>query len=121
MRLKKIVEVREGRLTRRFFGHQAVPPYEREIPDYWNLFRVDLDSETQQLQDPSTPEEMDENAWLFLRNTRNALLQESDWTQVGDIPVAIKEAWLPYRQALRDLPNTTVDPKAVAWPEAPLT
>lgn len=39
-----------------------------------------------------------------VRQRRNALLVESDWTQISDVPVD-KQAWATYRQALRDLPN----------------
>lgn len=39
-----------------------------------------------------------------LRNKRNQLLAESDWTQVDDSPVD-KRAWAAYRQELRDAPN----------------
>jgi len=39
-----------------------------------------------------------------LRHRRNALLAESDWTQVLDAPID-REAWAQYRQALRDAPD----------------
>ena len=38
------------------------------------------------------------------RAERDALLSNSDWTQVADAPVDAT-AWATYRQALRDLPN----------------
>ena len=41
----------------------------------------------------------------YLREERNAMLAESDWTQTPDVPDAIKTAWKTYRQALRDLPS----------------
>lgn len=44
-----------------------------------------------------------------LREKRNKLLTESDWTQVGDVDLASKEEWKTYRQALRDLPSVSVD------------
>lgn len=53
-----------------------------------------------------------------LRVTRNRLLQESDWTQLGDVPDATKEKWKSYRQALRDLPASG-SPLAVEWPVPP--
>jgi hypothetical protein len=37
-----------------------------------------------------------------VRTCRNALLTQSDWTQVEDAPVD-KAAWANYRQALRDI------------------
>lgn len=48
-----------------------------------------------------------------LREKRNKLLTESDWTQMSDVVLVDKEDWKTYRQALRDLPivsaNTTYD------------
>ena len=41
-----------------------------------------------------------------LRRERNNLLKETDWTQFPDIPEATRNAWQPYRQALRDITNT---------------
>jgi hypothetical protein len=57
-------------------------------------------------------------AWELLRVKRNMLLTESDWTQLEDAPVD-KLAWQAYRQSLRDLPENTVDPFNVNWPETP--
>jgi len=45
-----------------------------------------------------------------LREKRNKLLVESDWTQFRDVVLADDEAWKTYRQALRDLPSQ-VEPK----------
>ena len=58
--------------------------------------------------------------WDELRAQRNDLLTDSDWTQVQDA-TANPDDWTAYRQELRDLPQTTEDPAAVEWPEAPLT
>lgn len=57
-------------------------------------------------------------AWIELRNTRSGLLSESDWTQVPDAPVD-QQAWAAYRQALRDLPANTEDPRNPQWPTPP--
>lgn len=60
--------------------------------------------------------------WQQVRNKRNQLLADCDWTQVADAPLTEekKEAWRAYRQALRDLPGTIVDVwKEVAWPDKP--
>lgn len=56
-----------------------------------------------------------------IRTQRDRLLAASDFTQVPDSPLtaAKREEWRLYRQVLRDLPETTVDPTAVAWPNAP--
>ena len=60
----------------------------------------------------------DEELFLELRRDRDDILAASDWTQVPDAPVD-QQAWAAYRQALRDLPANTTDPRNVAWPEKP--
>lgn len=56
-----------------------------------------------------------------LRNQRNHKLLISDWSQLSDAPLTSsqKTAWATYRQALRDLPENTEDPKNVTWPLQP--
>jgi hypothetical protein len=60
-----------------------------------------------------------------LRSTRDTLLSDSDWTQVGDLVssgamTADKLAeWKTYRQSLRDLPANTSDPSSITWPTKP--
>lgn len=43
-----------------------------------------------------------------IRAYRTARLQETDWTQMPDVPLIDKEKlnWITYRQKLRDLPET---------------
>jgi len=52
------------------------------------------------------------------RKERDALLAESDWTQVLDAPVDA-EAWVAYRQALRDVPEQSGFPGDIEWPQIP--
>lgn len=57
-----------------------------------------------------------------LRTRRNAMLSQSDWTQLADVSINNKSAWDTYRQALRDLPEayssiTSLD--EVEWPQPP--
>lgn len=55
-----------------------------------------------------------------IREKRNALLTECDWTQVLDTGLTPEkqEAWAIYRQALRDFP-ATVDSNNPVWPKKP--
>jgi len=53
-----------------------------------------------------------------VRTQRDALLKESDWTQVADAPVD-QSAWANYRQALRDVPQQEGFPQEVVWPQIP--
>lgn len=54
---------------------------------------------------------MDAMNLLQVRNQRNQLLAQSDWTQMIDSPLTAeqKSAWAIYRQALRDLPSTITE------------
>jgi len=59
-----------------------------------------------------------------LRKKRDDLLSKTDKYTLTDWPhptEEAKQAWLDYRQALRDLPANTEDPSAPVWPEAPLS
>ena len=61
----------------------------------------------------------DDLLFAELRAERNRRLAASDWTQVPDAPVD-QAAWALYRQALRDLPSTTTDPRNPDWPKPPV-
>lgn len=58
-------------------------------------------------------------AWLGVRRSRDALIARTDWTQLPDVPAATRSKWAEYRQALRDIPQTQIDPLHVVWPVAP--
>lgn len=65
------------------------------------------------------PDNSQENLIKEIRVRRNARLQESDWTQLADIPQPIKDKWATYRQALRDIPQQAGFPTNVQWPVEP--
>ena len=52
---------------------------------------------------------------------RKEMLSGSDWTQANDSPLSTlkKTEWQTYRQALRDLPANTTDPRSPSWPTQP--
>lgn len=54
-----------------------------------------------------------------LREERNYLLQQSDWTQLPDAPINNPQAWLDYRRALRDTNFQTLDLENPQWPKKP--
>ena len=79
-------------------------PTEQECQDYWNTTL--------------------ENAILEdnMRRKRNDLLSKTDKYTLPDWPhpsEEVKQAWLDYRQALRDLPANTTDPENPIWPTPP--
>ena len=66
-------------------------------------------------KDPEVPS----NDWYMkvLRKQRNSLLKETDWWAVADRTMT--DAEKTYRQALRDLPANTADPKNPTYPTKP--
>ena len=59
----------------------------------------------------------------YNKETRNALLAASDWTQANDSPLSteVKTSWATYRTALRNLPDHSNWPNLEAddWPTKP--
>jgi hypothetical protein len=68
-----------------------------------------------------------EEPYKRLRIHRDILLKECDWVTLSDVQLSEEKrtAWLNYRQALRDLPNTanpTLDGPFITnveWPQEP--
>lgn len=57
-----------------------------------------------------------------IRQTRNYLLQQCDWTQLSDSPLTVekKAEWATYRQALRDIFETySENPLDAEFPVSP--
>lgn len=82
---------------------------ERTFTQAWNVVALD----------EAEKAAVEESEWERLRQERNARLFESDWTQVADAPPDTKQAYVVYRQELRDLPENTEDPFNPVWPEEP--
>ena len=55
----------------------------------------------------------------ILRETRDLLLTQSDWTQGRDVTLSNDTDWQTYRQTLRDLPANTADPSNPTYPTKP--
>lgn len=71
---------------------------------------------------PAIPGPSTDDLMSDLRAKRDVLLAASDWTQLADSPLASdkKTLWVTYRQALRDLPESTgLDPADPVWPTKP--
>ena len=71
-----------------------------------------------------------EEPFRLLREERNRLIAETDWTQLKDIDLDItrERNWKNYRQALRDLPSKSnpklnsigeLDMTSITWPTKP--
>jgi hypothetical protein len=59
----------------------------------------------------------------YIRQVRAHLLKGCDWTQMPDSPLSESKRaeWAVYRQALRDMPDTTTATtvEAIVWPVRP--
>lgn len=77
---------------------------------------------------PRSMTQEEHDAWLLemtasgsishVRNRRTALLARTDWIENAPLSDEKKAAWREYRQALRDLPDSTND-YDVIWPIEP--
>ena len=72
---------------------------------------------------PQPSKEHLENLWIglskeMMREERNQLLKESDYTALIDFPSTNKQAWLDYRQELRDFPSVWTE--GVPFPSKPI-
>ena len=72
-----------------------------------------------QRYDTAVAEENAEDAADAARDYRNALLEAWDNMMVPDRPGVNVEAWMAYRQALRDVPEQQGFPISIVWPEKP--
>jgi len=90
---------------------------EVQSDDYIDQLHWYYDAATDTFSGP-TDAEQDALDMQALRSQRDELLAQSDWTQVADAPVDAA-AWATYRQALRDLPANTTDPRNPTWPTKP--
>jgi len=87
-----------------------------EATNYW-LIRDLTESELEEKfpPEPAPKPDLAEEA----RGERDRLLDESDWTQLPDAPVADTQAWVNYRQQLRDVPQQEGFPTDIDWPTKP--
>ncbi len=88
-----------------------------------NCMEYKINLETLEVESQTNPFNLfDINRWM--RERRNNLLIESDWTQGDDSPLSDskKAEWQTYRQALRDVPanNTSATVREdITWPNKP--
>ena len=76
----------------------------------WNCGETYESLEWIDMTKPKPTQEELEQLWNDLlkdemREERNKLLKESDYTVLPDFPTPNKQAWLDYRQHLRDFPS----------------
>jgi hypothetical protein len=91
-----------------------------EIP-YWGVF-LDCFPDLFQIYESQNPENLSDGHWLAIaRMWRNALLNESDWSQISDnsLTESQREIWRNYRTELRNITETYPDPKDIVFPDLP--
>jgi hypothetical protein len=107
------------------------PAYNRNLCVVKALRHFNLDNlgvsagetwESLEFVDPTVEELLAGLPFTELRKERTIRLLATDYTIAADYPhptPEIKQLWLDYRQALRDLPANTVDPLNPIWPTPP--
>ena len=70
--------------------------------------------------DETTLNTRKEIKWSEVRDERNELLRDCDWTQFQDSPITGSKLteWQTYRQSLRDITNQE-NPYNITWPTKP--
>ena len=70
--------------------------------------------------DTKTITKPDSIKFTEIRNQRNILLANSDYTQLADSTYpSTQDAWKTYRQELRDITKGVTDPDTIVFPEEP--
>lgn len=106
--------------------------FDDEMPEDWPDAQVWVAHEAAQIgwtvrdgqltpPDVKVPGPSTENGWVLLRLERDRLLGLTDWVVVRafETGIPMPNEWITYRQALRDLPETAIDPAQVEWPQQP--
>lgn len=109
---QRLIEGEYDGRTQYFIGNDATPFPEK--PGDWSEFDYNLGAWT----DPRDQAELMKS----LREQRDKLLRESDWTQLPDnnLTEAQVIAWRNYRQELRDFPENCEDISNPVFPEPPI-
>jgi hypothetical protein len=102
---------------------ENIPPVYTVGPTYDEIkFPQGYEKPTREDFDAKHRELLGVHQWKELREERNKRIAQTDYLFTSDYPHAteeVKQAWLDYRQALRDLPANTTDPENPVWPLAP--
>ena len=96
---QKLVAVTEPQLADHRDKVEIVDPFEKDGKWYTTKVTAYVDD---------TPAPTTEEKWHNVRNIRNQMLKDSDWTRMDDADItdSKKTEYATYRQALRDLPTT---------------
>lgn len=105
------------------------PEVKKNFAAYWNGDKWFIDVNLDPISEHSRIDDHGVKDYLqLIRDARNKLLMQSDWTQLPDVRLSEeqKESWKIYRKQLRDLPENIEEPRLLMldmnhpdWPVAP--
>ena len=87
-------------------------PVEYRNPSDFNVTWAQITSKKSDLESSRDLE------WREVRQVRNELLGDVDWTQFPDVPETTRNKFQTYRQELRDI-TTQSGPSNITWPTKP--
>ena len=113
-----------------WFAREALEALLPELPsrltwgltyDEINFFDSEIEKPSREAFESKLQELIDAKPWKEIREERNKRISVCDWTQLPNAPLsgAKKYEWETYRQALRDITQTTEDPTNPVWPIQP--
>lgn len=109
------ISVRQGieEINGKWFTKYVVGPVFSEYTDDEGV------THTVEQQETEYRTRIDNQVAENVRNQRNKLLEESDWTQSRDVILDNDADWIAYRQALRDITTQDGFPHNAIWPVKP--
>lgn len=128
MRFYTFYKTETGQITRYSFLDDAVVEANLQSGEGYLEGKFDgtsqkiVDGEVVNIDTSILEENKLQEAWGSLRETRDSLLADTDWTQANDSPLSEtdKQNYRTYRQNLRDMPQADgVDPFNPEWPTLP--
>ena len=119
------MEGRELFMKRALDALVPVKPRKYRLGETWEdiyFFESDIEKPPKEVFEAKLQELIDAQPLKKLRAERDIILSQTDKYATIDYPHAseeAKQAWLDYRQALRDLPANTEDLSDPTWPTPP--
>ena len=96
--------------------------YTKDVVEITPILSGSVYVQTYQISDAdeTTLNTRKEIKWSEIRESRDVLLSDSDWTQFQDSPITGSKLteWQTYRQSLRDI-TTQENPYNITWPTKP--
>ena len=139
--MQTIYKLKTGHITNTVFGpieHIRIAPDEGAVEGMYNSDEwyigpngpvqkpkrpnnpwTEYDYEAHEWRDSRPPHEQSAALAAEAVAMRNGLLTASDWVVLPYSPIKNLEAWLVYRQALRDITEQPGFPENITWPTKP--